>query len=280
MNTDITQCITRAKEGDQKSLELLITSIQDRIYRLALKMLYFTSDAEDATQEILIKIITKLDSFRQESSFETWALTIAANHLKNKRQNKKTRWFSFSRCEEHILNEIPDQTTLNHYKAEETLVVEELRIRCMQALLQCLNPEHRLTYILGSTMELSAPEGAAILNISAAAFRKRLSRAREGIRGFLMSHCDLFGETNTCNCAAQTMSAVNKGLIKKDNLEFVKRSATSMEPSDLLRHIADLSTMAREVAMMRINQDYQAPEAFIEGIKHMLNVKNATTGLL
>ena len=61
----------------------------------------------------------------------------------------------------------------------------------MHALLTCLDRPHRLAYILGEILELEGPEAARILGISAAAFRKRLSRARDAIvmftRGALRS---------------------------------------------------------------------------------------------
>ncbi len=271
MLNDTNILVSHAKEGDRNALESLVKLVQDRIYRLALKMLYRPQDAEDAAQEILIRIITKLDSFREESSFSTWALTIAVNHLKNKKQNQKDNWFTFKRCEAAILKEIPDESTRTHFKAEQNLVVEELRISCMQALLQCLDKEHRLAYILGSTMGLSGPEGSFIMEISPAAFRKRLSRARESLRNFLTENCGLFDADNKCNCSAQAMSAVNKGYIKPDRLGFAGQPCSENFVSDVETKLAALDTISREIALMRINQNFQAPEAFLQGIGQMLN---------
>ena len=87
MVQDKKKLVTLAMEGDKDALEMLIRSIQNRIFGLSLKMLYQPSDAEDATQEILIKIVTRLESFRQESTFDTWAMKIASNHLLNKQKN-------------------------------------------------------------------------------------------------------------------------------------------------------------------------------------------------
>jgi RNA polymerase sigma factor (sigma-70 family) len=81
MESDIEVLVTMANEGDKKALEELVLQIQDKIYGLALRMLYNPSDAEDASQEILFKIITHLGTFRGESSFSTWMYRVAANHL-------------------------------------------------------------------------------------------------------------------------------------------------------------------------------------------------------
>jgi len=65
MQKDLQALVDLALQGDKKALENLIKSFQDRIFSLAVKMLYFTQDAEDATQEILIKIVTRLNSFKK-----------------------------------------------------------------------------------------------------------------------------------------------------------------------------------------------------------------------
>ncbi len=86
MDESIEQLVEKAKQGNRQALEKLIKKIQSRIYDLSLKMLGFAEDAEDATQEIIIKIITHLSSFRGESLFKTWSFRIAANHLLRIRQ--------------------------------------------------------------------------------------------------------------------------------------------------------------------------------------------------
>lgn len=63
--------VEKAKAGDQAALEEIIRQIQDKIYALALRMLWHPEDAQDATQEILIRVITHLGSFKRESQFST-----------------------------------------------------------------------------------------------------------------------------------------------------------------------------------------------------------------
>ena len=79
----------KGKEGDRTALEELVKRIQDRIYGLSLRMLYHPVDAEDAAQEILLKIVTHLGGFRGESAFTTWMFRIATNHLLNVRRSQK-----------------------------------------------------------------------------------------------------------------------------------------------------------------------------------------------
>lgn len=82
-NQEMSILIEKALSGDKESLESIILSVQDLIFNLSLRMLGTFADAEDAAQDIILKIITNLSSFKKESSFTTWVFSIASNHLKN-----------------------------------------------------------------------------------------------------------------------------------------------------------------------------------------------------
>src|SRR5579862_7585901 len=75
--------VLRARSGDRKALEELVRRHQAWIYNIAVRMLYHPQDAEDATQEILIKVLTRLSSFEGRSSFRTWLYRIVVNHVLN-----------------------------------------------------------------------------------------------------------------------------------------------------------------------------------------------------
>src|SRR5437588_5677967 len=78
----------KAQRGDQAALEEVIAQIQGKVYGLALRMLWHPEDAKDATQEILLRIVTHLATFRGESSFLTWAYRVGANHLLTWRKSR------------------------------------------------------------------------------------------------------------------------------------------------------------------------------------------------
>src|SRR6266702_5196266 len=128
--------VGQAREGDEEALEAIVRTIQDRIYNLALRMLWHPADAEDATQEILLKVITHLGQFRQESDFMTWVYQIAKNHLlTTRRQRAETTPLSFAfigdvleaveaeRAQANPTLEIQDGV-------EQELLVKELQLRC------------------------------------------------------------------------------------------------------------------------------------------------------
>lgn len=90
-NEELSVLIDKAAAGDKQSLETIILSVQDLVFNLSLRMLGTFADAEDTAQDILLKIITHLSSFKKESSFSTWVFSIAANHLKNCRKHMFAR---------------------------------------------------------------------------------------------------------------------------------------------------------------------------------------------
>jgi DNA-directed RNA polymerase specialized sigma24 family protein len=75
--------VLRAKSGDRAALEELVRRHQAWIYNIDVRMLYHPQDAEDATQEILVKALTALSSYEGRSSFRTWLYRIVVNHVLN-----------------------------------------------------------------------------------------------------------------------------------------------------------------------------------------------------
>src|SRR5918996_1393979 len=71
----------RAGEGDRDALRELVRESQHPMYRLALRFLGNPDDAQDACQEILIRIVTRLGTFEGRSKFTTWAYTVATRSL-------------------------------------------------------------------------------------------------------------------------------------------------------------------------------------------------------
>ena len=102
------QLVNLAASGDRKALEELIASVKDKIYNLSLRYLWHRQNAEDATQEILIKIITNLSSFEGKSLFSTWCFRIAVNYLLNLKRNKVEQNITFS----DFSNEFVTQRTI------------------------------------------------------------------------------------------------------------------------------------------------------------------------
>src|SRR5438128_7594040 len=93
----------RAVDGDRNALDALVRDLQGDIYGLALRMLWNREDAEDATQEILVRVVTRLSQFDFRSRLKTWVYRVATNHLLDVKKSAVERLdLSFARFAEDL----------------------------------------------------------------------------------------------------------------------------------------------------------------------------------
>ncbi|WP_298362059.1 RNA polymerase sigma factor [uncultured Litoreibacter sp.] len=204
--------IKLAQDGDAAALEDVVRSIQDRVFRLATRMLADPVAAQDATQEILIRIVTKLSTYRGDSAFETWVYRVATNYLLTARKMiANDPGLSFEMFSDDLLDGLADDRTA---AAEDHVMLNELRVRCTMAMLLCLDRDHRAAYVLGEILELDHREAASIVEVSPANFRKRLSRARRAVQAFTAASCGLTTPTTAaCTCRKRLPAAMASGRI-------------------------------------------------------------------
>ena len=216
------ELIDSAVNGSVAALEALIYRHQHFIYNIALKMMGNVQDAQDITQEILIKIITKLSQFKKESNFRTWLYRITFNHfLQMKKSMSEMATESFEVVEKQ-LNSIPSQALTLLEESEMRVEIEETKLTCMNGMLLCLERDQRLVFILGELFNVSHDLGANLLNISKDNFRQKLSRARKDLYNFMNNKCGLIRKENPCRCSGKTKGFIRAGKVNPDNLQFNK----------------------------------------------------------
>ena len=128
----------RALEGDRAALDALCRALSGPVYRLALRMLGHPEDAEDATQEILVKSVTHLSSFRGESKVLTWVYTIATRHLIRRRKSRHEREVQVERVAELIDTGLAFTTATSAPDGEARVLAREVRLACTQNMLLVL----------------------------------------------------------------------------------------------------------------------------------------------
>ncbi len=220
-NEELLNLIQKATAGDKPSLEAVMLSVQDLVFNLSLRMLGTFPDAEDASQDILLKIITHLASFKGESSFSTWVFRIAVNHLKDYKKHMFARLplsFEFygADIENARLEDIPDLTQ----NVERPILAEELKLSCTNVMLQCLDTESRCIFILGTMFQVDSRIAGEILGITPEAYRKRLSRVRKKMADFLAEYCGEYGKVNAIVQTEWTMRFRVTGFIPRS---FISR---------------------------------------------------------
>lgn len=236
--------VDKVLDGDSKALDKLVDIHQAFIYNLAWKMTHSTEDALDLTQEVLIKVITKLSTFKRESAFRTWLYRIVFNEfLQTKRKAKEEAFPSFD-VHDQQLNAVPDPELTPEEELEIKDYTREVKLRCTSAMLICLDREQRLIYLLGDSFGIDHNIGSEIFGISKQNFRVKLSRARKELHNYMEYRCGLIKKSNPCRCAKKAKSALKMGVLNENNLIF-KPSYTKrisdfvVEKQDAMREVLD-----------------------------------------
>ncbi|NBH82302.1 RNA polymerase sigma factor [bacterium C-53] len=261
--------IDEAVMGDAKALESVILSVQDLVFNLSLRMLGTFPDAEDATQDILLKVMTHLSSFRKESSFSTWVFRIAVNHLKDyKKHMFADRPLSFefygNDIENAKIEEIPDLTQ----NVERSLLAEELKMSCTNVMLQCLDAESRCIFILGTMFRVDSRLAGEILGLTPEAYRQRLSRVRKKMAEFLGRYCGEYG-CGKCRCSERVDYAIQSHRINPGHLDYV--NADVLEGKTMIgvkEAMEEIDGLAQSFSFCKT---YASPEKIIQFIKDFLN---------
>ncbi|MFM7507086.1 MAG: RNA polymerase sigma factor, partial [Rubrivivax sp.] len=148
--------IRAATGGSLQAVDALITTIQPGVYKLAMHVLGHRDDAADATQEILLKVVTHLSGFRAESAFTTWVWRVAYNHLATARTRKaESPEVSLEGMAERLdqglefaaqrAREIGEAGPLS---PQDKLEARQVALGCTQSMLMALDREQRLAYVI------------------------------------------------------------------------------------------------------------------------------------
>src|SRR4029453_5802263 len=225
----------RVLEGDRDALDTLVRELQGDVYGLALRMLWNREDAEDATQEILVRTVTRLSQFDFRSKLKTWVYRIAVNYILDVKKSPVERMqLNFDRFAEDLAAGLSSDGPAD---AERSLLIEEGKVGGTPGILQCGDRPDRLGFVLGEIFDLPGPEAADALEITPELFRKRLQRARNAIESFTRTSCGLASDTAACACHRRVPAALNAGRVHADALNFATKASSYAETRDLVRHV-------------------------------------------
>ena len=257
-NQEMQALVGQATAGDKKALETLVAGVQDMVFNLSLRMLGTFADAEDAAQDILLKMITHLSSFRGDSAFTTWVFRIAVNHLKNYKKHMFARFpLSFEYYGDDIengkLQDVPDLTQ----NVEKELLAEELKMSCTNVMLQCLDPESRCIFILGTMVQLDSRIAGEILEMTPEAYRQRLSRARRKMADFLGQYCGEYGG-GRCKCKYRVNYAIQNHRIHPLQLDYTAASEIPVQTIvDVKNAMEEIDGLSQDFSFCK---PYRSPE--------------------
>ncbi len=264
MDEELKALVDKDISGDKNSLETLIAGVQDIVFNLSLRMLGTFADAEDATQDILLKMITHLSSFRGDSSFTTWVFRIASNHLINYKKHMFAHYpLSFEYYGDDIENgkiqDVPDLTQ----NVEKDILAEELKMSCTNVMLQCLDMESRCIFILGTMFKIDSRIAGDILEMTPEAYRQRLSRIRKKMADFLSEYCGEYG-SGRCKCKDRVNYAIQSHRINPLQLDYMAATEIPVQTViDVKNAMEDIDDLSQDFSLCKT---YQSPER----MKHLI----------
>ncbi len=271
--------VERAKNGDRAALEKLVLRHQARIYNIAVRMVFQPHDAEEVTQEVLVKVITKLSTYRGESKFRTWLYRIAANHVLNmKRRDVETQTFAtYGAAIDGTPDlDLPDPKSV---PVEVPLLVEEAKIGCTTGMLLCLDRKQRLIFTLGEILGASDTVGGEVLEIGADNFRQCLARARRDLYSFMNNQCGLVNKNNPCRCPKKTKGFIEAGHVDPHHLLFVSQHVERVKEvaAETVRELEDV--VEKQYAAIYRDHPFLEPSDQVNWLRRMLENQEVRTAL-
>jgi RNA polymerase sigma-70 factor (ECF subfamily) len=175
--------------GAPLTAEQVFRDYAPRVYNLARRMLGNNADAEDVTQEVLLQVVRKLDTFRGESAFPTWLHRVTVNAALSHRRKRSIQ-------HEHQVRDPLDKLTDHgpgpHVKrwsvGPEQEVLDQETQRLIEEAIVRLPEIYRDVFVLADVEGLSNAEIGEILGLSIPAVKSRLHRARLLMRDALAPH--------------------------------------------------------------------------------------------
>ena len=275
------ELIEQSKNGSQSAIEKLILRHQAWIYNIAVRMVFHPHDAEEVTQEVLIKAITRLSTFNGESKFRTWLYRITTNHVLNmKRRGGERESQTFSSYADAINGtpdlELPDPKTV---PVEVPLLVEEAKISCTTGMLLCLDRRQRLIFVLAEIFGVSDSVGSEILEMTPDNFRQSLSRARRDLYQFMNNQCGLINANNPCRCPKKTKGFIEAGHVDPHNLMFSSPRLTQIRSVAADTYTQIDTTLDRQYAAIFRDHPFLEPKDQIFWLRKMLEERGLRESL-
>ena len=136
-------------------------------------------------------------------------------------------------------------------------------------MLQCLDPEQRMVFVLGALFGVSDSVGAEVLDMSKDNFRQKLSRARHDLRNFIEHNCGLVDANNRCHCHRKTRALIERGVVDPQKLMF--NAGFVQRLSELVPHRVREATDLYEEEILGVlrDQPFYEPEDYAARIREI-----------
>ena len=175
--------VERCRANDEAAFNEVVSRYKNKVYNYIYRMTNSSDDAEDLTQEVFIRMYTSIDSFRSQSSLNTWLFRIASNLCIDKFRRSKNRTAAYSLddpvgdSDGEMTHEVADHTYEPHRLLENVEMAEQIG-----AALAQLPEKLRATLLLHDIEGLPYEEIAQIVGCPLGTVKSRLFNARMQLR--------------------------------------------------------------------------------------------------
>lgn len=177
--------ISQIKEGNKSAVTYFVNSYRQRIFSVVYNITYNAEDATEITQDVLIKALDSICSFKQNSSIFTWLYRIAVNMaISAVRKKKRKSTLSLNELEEAGFSPKDEQEISIPSGGDRKVFLSELQ-KNLNDSLQKLSNEHRVVFVLFEIEGLSHDEISQIVGVSVGTVRSRLHYAKQELRKYL-----------------------------------------------------------------------------------------------
>jgi RNA polymerase sigma-70 factor (ECF subfamily) len=175
---DVDALALRAADGDSVALEELLALVQPRVRRICGRMLLYPQDAEEACQDALMLVATRIHTFKGRSKFTTWLHAVAANSARSTYRSLKRR-----------SAELPSEELPNEVDPRTTSVIAGSRLDLLDALevLAATHPMLVEALVLRDIHELDYNEIALLMDLPLGTVKSRIHQARKTVQPLLIA---------------------------------------------------------------------------------------------
>ncbi len=184
MNQDL---IRKSQKGDVEAFEKLIKEHKKYAYNIALKILKNKEDAEDISQEALVKVYQNIKSFNMNSSFKTWMYKIVFNTCIDFKRKKRLKTSSLDEPIHYGYDDIPKQVEDNK-KNPEKLLSEKLNKQLVNKSINMMDDDFKNVIILRDIQGFKYKEISKILGCNEGTVKSRISRGREKLKEIIIQN--------------------------------------------------------------------------------------------
>lgn len=182
--------IEESRNGNINAFEELIKDYKKSAYNLALKILRNVEDAEDISQEALIKVFKNIESFNMQSSFKVWLYRIVVNSCIDFKRKKSIKAISIDESleleESEIKFEIPDNST-----NPDILIEKNFDNKLIMDAINKLDDDYKSIIILRDVEGFTYSEISEIISCNLGTVKSRLNRGRRTLKNIILNDMKL-----------------------------------------------------------------------------------------